>query len=211
MLLPRILRLAIVVAALATPLSAPVASADPCPNVQVLFARGTNEPVGMGFTGQAFADSLSAQLPGKTVAVSAVDYPATDDYLRSAAVGADDARAQIQSTIANCPATKLVLGGYSQGAAVTEMATSALPAAVADHVAAVALFGSPSSDFSRMLAGAPLPTLSPLYAPKTLDLCIPDDPICSSGMSVFAHMSYITSGLTNEAATFAASKIDPAR
>jgi cutinase len=192
-------------------MNTPAASADPCPNVQVVFARGTNEPVGTGFTGQAFADSLAAQLPGKTVAVSAVDYPASDDYLRSAAVGADDARAQIQNTVANCPATKLVLGGYSQGAAVTEMATSALPASVADHVAAIALFGSPSSDFSKMLAGAPLPTLSPLYTAKTLDLCIPDDPICSSGMSVFAHMSYITSGLTNEAATFAASKVDSAR
>ncbi len=196
--------------ALISPLSAPVASAEPCPNVQVVFARGTNEPVGMGFTGQAFASSLAAQLPGKTVVASAVDYPATDDYLRSAAVGADDARAQIQNTIANCPATKLVLGGYSQGAAVTEMATSTLPAPVADHVAAVALFGSPSSDFSRMLAGAPLPTLSPLYTAKTLDLCIPDDPICSPGMSVFAHMSYITTGLTNDAATFAANKVEQA-
>lgn len=215
MLSPGIFRIGVVglLAAGATlsALSAPVASADPCPNVQVVFARGTNEPVGMGFTGQAFADSLTAQLPGKTVAVSAVDYPATDDYLRSAAVGADDARAQIQNTVANCPATKLVLGGYSQGAAVTEMATSALPASVADHVAAVALFGRPSSDFSKMLAGAPLPTVPPLYTAKTLDLCIPDDPICSPGMSVFAHMSYITSGLTNEAATFAASKVDAAR
>ena len=198
----------VVAAALGSPFSAPSASADPCPNVQVLFARGTNEPVGMGFTGQAFANSLTAQLPGKTVAASAVDYPATDDYLRSAAVGADDARAQIQGAIANCPATKLVLGGYSQGAAVTEMATSALPASVADHVAAVALFGSPSSDFSKMLAGAPLPTMSPLYTAKTLDLCIPDDPICSPGMSVFAHMSYITSGLTNDAAAFAADKVE---
>lgn len=199
-----------VLVAFSSPLSAPVAAADPCPNVQVLFARGTNEPIGTGFTGEAFANSLTAQLPGKTVAVSAVDYPATDDYLRSAAVGADDARVQIQNTIAACPATKLVLGGYSQGAAVTEMATSAMPASVADHVAAVALFGSPSSDFSKMLAGAPLPTISPLYTAKTLDLCIPDDPICSPGMSVFAHLSYITSGLTNDAAAFAADKVQQA-
>lgn len=199
-----------VLVAFSSPLSAPVAAADPCPNVQVLFARGTNEPIGTGFTGEAFANSLTAQLPGKTVAVSAVDYPATDDYLRSAAVGADDARVQIQNTIAACPATKLVLGGYSQGAAVTEMATSAMPASVADHVAAVALFGSPSSDFSKMLAGAPLPTMSPLYTAKTLDLCIPDDPICSPGMSVFAHLSYITSGLTNDAAAFAADKVQQA-
>ena len=210
---PGILRIgavAVLATALTSPVNAPIASADPCPNVQVLFARGTNEPAGTGFTGQAFASSLTAQLPGKTVAVSAVDYPATDDYLRSAVVGADDARTQIQNTIAACPNTKLVLGGYSQGAAVTEMATSSLPPSVADHVAAVALFGSPASDFSRMLAGAPLPTLSPLYTAKALDLCIPDDPICSPGTSVFAHMSYITSGLTNDAAAFAADKVQQA-
>lgn len=209
MLSPGTLRLAIVVAALGSLLSTPVASADPCPNVQVLFARGTNEPFGMGFTGQAFADSLIAQLPDKTVAVSAVDYPASDDYLRSAALGSDNAVAQIQNTVASCPTTKLVLGGYSQGAAVTEMATSALAAPTADHVAAVVLFGKPSSDFSKMLVGgADLPTLNPLYTAKALDLCILDDPICSSGMSVFAHMSYLTSGLTNEAATFAAGKVN---
>ena len=196
-------------ALLSTPLGLPVATADPCPAVQVIYARGTNEPPGLGFVGQAFTDSLSAQLPGRSVAVYAVDYPASDDYLRSAAVGADDARAQIQGTVANCPATKLVLGGYSQGASVTELTTGQLPPQVADHVAAIALFGSPSSDFSKMLAGgATLPTVSPAYGPKTIDLCIPDDPICSAGANMMAHVSYVPAGMTNEAATFAATKVD---
>lgn len=192
-----------------TPLALPVAAADPCPAVQVIYARGTNEPPGLGFVGQAFTDSLTAQLPGRSVAVYAVDYPASDDYLRSAAVGADDAGAQIQAIVASCPATKLVLGGYSQGASVTELTTGALPPQVADHVAAIALFGSPSSDFSKMLAGgAALPTVSPVYSPKTIDLCIPDDPICSAGANMMAHVSYVPAGMTNEAATFAATKVD---
>ncbi len=196
-------------AALSAPLGAGVASADQCPDVQVIFARGTNEPVGLGFTGQVFADALTAKLPGKAVAVSPVNYPASDDYVRSAAVGADDDRAQIQSTVANCPDTDLVLGGYSQGAAVTELATSVLPPQVADRVVAVVLFGKPASEFSKMLAGgAELPTTEPRYVAKTLDLCIPDDPICSPGSNVIAHMSYITSGMTEQAATFAAGKID---
>lgn len=196
-------------ALLSTPLGLPVASADPCPAVQVVYARGTNEPPGLGFVGQAFTDSLSAQLPGQSVAVYAVNYPASDDYLRSAAAGSDDARAQIQGTVANCPATKLVLGGYSQGAAVTELATADLPPQVADQIAAIALFGSPSSDFSKMLVGgAELPTVSPVYGPKTIDLCIPGDPICSSGANMMAHVSYVPAGLTNEAATFAAAKVD---
>ena len=194
---------------LSMPLALPAASADPCPAVQVVYARGTNEPPGLGFVGQAFSDSLSAQLPGKSVAVYAVNYPASDDYLASAAVGADDARAQIQGIVASCPATKLVLGGYSQGASVTELATAQLPPQLADHVAAIALFGSPSSDFSKMLAGgAALPTISPVYGAKTIDLCISDDPICSAGANMMAHISYVPSGLTNEAATFAATKVD---
>jgi cutinase len=196
-------------AVLSSTLGVGVASADQCPDVQVIFARGTNEPVGLGFTGQIFANALTAKLPGKAVAVSPVNYPASDDYVRSAAVGADDDRAQIQSTVANCPDTDLVLGGYSQGAAVTELATSELPPKVVDHVAAVVLFGKPASEFSKMLAGgAALPTTGPLYVAKTLDLCIADDPICSPGSNVIAHMSYITSGMTEQAATFAAGKID---
>jgi len=175
----------------------------------VVFARGTNEPPGPGVVGQAFADSLGAQLPGRSVAVYAVDYPASDDYLRSASEGSDDVRAHVQTIVANCPNTSVVLGGYSQGAAVTELSTGELSPLAADRVAAVALFGSPSSDFSSMLAGgAPLPTVRPDYQTKTIDLCIPDDPICSAGANMIAHVSYVPSGMTNQAAMFAVEKLD---
>jgi cutinase len=195
---------------LSAPVSTPVATADQCADVEVVFARGTNEPPGLGFLGQVFADSLGAQLPGRSFAVYAVNYPASDDYLTSAAAGTDDASAHIENIVAGCPNTKIVLGGYSQGAAVTELSTSAMPPAVADHVAAVALFGRPSSAYSNSLVGgAPLPTISPLYAAKTIDLCIPDDPICSAGNNMMAHVSYIPSGLANQAATFAAERLGP--
>ncbi|MCB0939364.1 MAG: cutinase family protein [Mycobacterium sp.] len=190
-------------------LAAESAAATSCPDVQVVFARGTNEPPGVGIVGQAFADALSAQVGGRSVEVSAVNYPASDNYLSSAANGSDDARAQIQDIIASCPSTKLVLGGYSQGAAVTDMATAAMPPQTADRVAAVALFGTPSSAFSSMLAGGePLPTTSPAYAAKTIDLCMDGDPICSPGANMLAHVSYVLSGMTNQAASFAAAKID---
>ena len=35
----------------------PVASAQPCPDIEVVFARGTAEPPGVGGTGQAFVAS----------------------------------------------------------------------------------------------------------------------------------------------------------
>lgn len=197
-------------AALSTPLVS-TASADPCSDVAVVFARGTHQEPGLGNIGQAFVDSLTSQVGGRSVGVYAVNYPANDDYHNSATAGSDDASAHIQDTVASCPNTKIVLGGYSQGSTVIDLASQALPAPVAGHVAAVALFGEPSSGFSTMLwGGQPLPVISPLYVGKTISLCAPDDPICSSGGNIMSHMSYIDAGMVNQAATFAASKIGQA-
>jgi len=196
----------------ATVVSLPVATqaaAQPCSDVEVVFARGTKEPPGIGIVGQAFVDALSSQVGGRSVGVYAVNYPASDNYLSSAANGSDDARAHIQDVAAGCPNTKVVLGGYSQGAAVTDMATAAMPPQIADRVAAVALFGTPSSAFSSMLAGGEqLPTTSPAYAAKTINLCMDGDPICSPGANMLAHVSYVQSGMADQAASFAATKVD---
>ena len=193
---------------LSAPMVSPAASADPCSDVEVVFARGTHQDSGLADVGQSFVDSLTSQLGGRSVGVYAVNYPANDDYHNSATAGSNDASAHIQSTVASCPNTKIVLGGYSQGSTVIDLATQAMPAPVADHVAAVALFGEPSSGFSTMLwGGQPLPVISPLYAGKTISLCTPDDPICSPGGNIMAHVTYIQSGMTNQAATFAANRL----
>jgi cutinase len=195
-------------ALLSAPIVSPTASADACSNVAVVFARGTHQEPGLGDVGQSFVDSLTSQVGGRSVDVYAVNYPANDDYHNSATAGSNDASAHIQDTVASCPNTKIVLGGYSQGSTVIDLATTDMPAPVADHVAAVALFGEPSSGFSTMLwGGQPLPTISPLYAGKTISLCTPDDPICSAGGNIMAHVSYIQSGMTNQAATFAANHL----
>jgi cutinase len=195
-------------ALLGAPLVSPTASADPCSAVAVVFARGTHQEPGLGDVGQAFVNSLTSQLGGRSVDVYAVNYPANDDYHNSATAGANDASAHIQDIVASCPNTKIVLGGYSQGSTVIDLATADLPAPVADHVAAVALFGEPSSGFSSMLwGGQPLPTISPLYAGKTTSLCTPDDPICSPGGNIMSHVTYIQSGMTNQAAAFAAGRL----
>jgi cutinase len=183
------------------------ASAGPCPDVEVVFARGTNEPPGVGGVGQAFVDSLRSQLPGRSVGVYAVNYPATDDFVRSSLAGAGDAGAHVQSMVATCPNTRMVLGGYSQGAGVIDMTTNQVPPQVANHVAVVAVFGNPESTFARTLGGGRLPTISPLYQPKTIDLCVPNDPICSEGRNPTAHVRYVQSGMTNQAAAFAAGRL----
>ena len=147
-----------------------------------MFARGTFEPPGVGGTGEAFVDSLRSKLGSKSLDVYPVDYPASLDF-QTAADGVIDASNRVQAVAAECPDTKIVLGGFSQGAAVAGYLTAdsvpagfAMPAGltgpmppeVADHVAAVALFGKPSSGFLQMIANtAPPITVGHLYAGKT--------------------------------------------
>jgi cutinase len=218
------LLVAAVVTSGAALLSAPIlttpASAAPCPDVEVTFARGTGDPPGVGGVGQAFIDSLRSQVGGRSLGVYPVNYPASDDWPPSASAGAGDANAHVQYMVANCPNTKLVLGGYSQGAMVIDLITIAraslagfnaatLSADEADHVAAVAVFGNPTD----RLVG-PINEASPWYGAKAIDLCAPGDPICAAGGGlslpthddVFsaAHLSYQHSGMPSQAAAFVA-------
>jgi cutinase len=208
-----IARILVVVAVTASTLSftmraMPSASAQPCPDVEIVFARGTTEPPGVGGIGQAFVDSLRSQLGGRSLGVYAVNYPATRDFSNSATAGANDASAHVQSMAANCPNTRLVLGGYSQGAGVIDLATTALPPPVADRVAAAALFGGPRSSFADSLSPGPLPAVAPQFVAKTIDQCVPNDPICfEGGMDWGAHAAYIQTGKVSQAATFAADRL----
>ena len=203
-----------------SPVALPSAAAGPCSDVEVVFARGTFEAPGVGDTGQAFVDALRAKLGAKSVDVYPVNYPASLDFA-TAADGVIDASNKVRDVAASCPNTKMVLGGYSQGAAVIAYTTEdavptgyTLPAgvsgpmapAVADHVAAVALFGKPSSGFLQTIyTGAPPITVGHLYSAKTTDLCIPDDPICSpGGNDNAAHTLYAENGMAAQAADFAA-------
>src|SRR6478752_1136688 len=201
----------------------PTAAAEPCPDVQVIFARGTFEPAGVGVTGQAFVDALTGKLGGKSIDVYPVNYPASLDFA-TAADGVIDASNKIRDISTSCPNTQMVLGGYSQGAAVvaytTEDAvpngfalpagiTGPMPAEVAKHVAAVTLFGKPSSGFLQQIyTGAPPITVGQLYTAKTTDMCIPEDPICSpSGNDNGAHTLYAVNGMAVQTADFAARRV----
>jgi len=210
-------------ALLNAPILLPSASAAPCPDVEVTFARATNEPPGVGGVGNAFIDSLRSQVGGRSIGVYPVNYPATEDFAPSANAGATDANAHVQSMVASCPNTKLVLGGNSQGAMVIDLITIArgpiagfvpatLTADQADHVAAVAVFGNPTTRY----LGGPISEISPWYGAKAIDLCAPGDPICSPGPlalptheELFSpeHLSYVQSGMPSQAATFVASHL----
>jgi cutinase len=189
------------------------AAAAPCPDIEVVFARGSDQPPGVGAIGQGFVDSLRPQVGGRSLGVYAVNFPASGNELANAAsAGAKDASAHVEYMAANCPDTRMVLGGYSLGAAVIDLITAAgvppqgfipapMPPEVADHVAAVAVFGNPW----RRSLGA-LTAISPLYGAKAIDLCNPGDPVCSDGGDAKAHELYVP-GMVNQAATFVASRL----
>jgi hypothetical protein len=204
---------------------APAASADPCPDVEVVFARGSGEPAGVGGIGGLFVDALRGQIGGRSLGVYPVNYPASTDFSDpgfpvTVIDGIRDASAHIESMAANCPKTREVLGGYSQGAAVAGFVTSAaippgvptaavppvMPPEIANHVAAVTLFGTPSSQFLQKY-GAPTIAIGPLYQPKTLELCAPGDGICGNGDDPVAHVAYGVNGMTGQAANYAASHL----
>jgi hypothetical protein len=207
----------------------PIAAAQPCPDVEAVFARGTGEPAGVGGIGEPFVDELRTAIGPKSLNVYPVNYEASGnfsdriEFAQSFLDGVKDAGSHIEATAANCPKTRIVLGGYSQGAAVAGAVTSAsvpagvpaeylpfmpkpMPPEIANHVAAVTLFGKPSQAWLQNY-GAPLIVVGPLYAPKTDDLCADGDTICNGdpgGLPSFAHSSYPVNGMTAQAAGYAA-------
>jgi len=202
----------------------PSASAQRCPDTEVVFARGTGEDPGVGPTGQAFVDGLRSRLGNKSMDVYPVNYPASDQW-STGLDGIRDADSHIVSMAGSCPNTKMVLGGYSQGAAVMGFVTSpAVPDSIPDdvdraslpkpldpnvasHVAAVVLFGSPNVRAMEFL-GQPQVVIGPQYQSKTIQVCAVEDPICSDGMNFAAHNTYADDGsVISKGVDFAASRL----
>ncbi|UXA04762.1 cutinase family protein [Mycobacterium sp. SMC-2] len=192
----------------------PSAAAANCPPVQVVFARGRMESPGPGALGNAFISALRSKV-NKNIGVYAVNYPADTEV----AQGANDMSRHVQDMITNCPNTRLVLGGYSLGAAVTDVVLAApisafgfnspLPPGADQHIAAVALFGNGSQWVG------PITNFSPIYNDRTIELCHGADPICNPAdpntwkANWPQHLagSYIAAGMANQAADFVAGKL----
>ena len=209
---------ALLIAPVPSASAVPSASNGSCPDVEVVFARGTDEPPGVGEVGQAFVDSLRPKIGPKSMGVYAVDYPATMDFPRAMS-GINDASSHVEQMATSCPNTKMVLGGYSQGAAIMGFVTSAaipegapkdaprpMPTDVANHVAAVTLFSTPSDQFMSMV-GQPGIVIGPAYVAKTTQLCASGDTICSSGGNWAVHDHYATDPTIEQGAAFAAGRI----
>ncbi len=192
----------------------PSASAAECPYAELVFARGRLEPAGAGQIGTALANALRSKT-GKDIRLYAVNYPADSEI----DIGANDMSRRIQNTIATCPSTRLVLGGYSLGAAVTDVVLAVpvsvftfknpLPDSAQQHITAVALFGN---GFQWV---GPITAFNALYRDRTIELCHGDDPICNptdpnnweSYWPDHLAAAYIKAGTVNQAADFVAGRL----
>lgn len=192
----------------------PSAGAQSCPQAEVIFARGRLESPGVGILGNAFINALRSK-SNKNIGVYAVKYDA-DSAIDD---GANDMSGHIQYMMGNCPDTRLVLGGYSLGAAVTDVVLalpfdffgfkSPLPPGADRHIAAVALFGN------GIAWVGPITNFNPLYSDRTIELCHGADPICNPADPNTwednwpAHLAnaYIGAGMANQAADFVAGRI----
>jgi cutinase len=115
---------------------------------------------------------------------------------------------------AQCPSTMFVIGGYSQGASVTDIAMgiqtvlgvgTTIPAALAARILAVVVFGNP-----LRLTGQTIAAASPLYGAKADEFCNLGDPVCGNGVNIAAHLAYGTNGDAAQGAQFAFSRVNAA-
>jgi cutinase len=194
--------------------STPVATAAACPAVEVIFARGRLESPGAGVIGNAFVSALRSRVR-QNVGVYAVKYPADNQV----DIGANDISQRVIYNINNCPNTRLVLGGYSLGAAATDMVLALpipimgfktlLPPDAGSHIAAVALFGNGTQWLG------PITNFSPEYRDRTIELCHGADPICNpadpdtweANWPDHLAAAYQKAGMIDQAADFVASKL----
>jgi cutinase len=180
-----------------------------CPDVDVVFARGTGEQAGLASVGHPFVDALGAGLPGKTVMYYAVNFEAHWAQASTVA-GANDMENHVTTVAAQCPNTKFVLGGYSQGAAVVDVTLGLGPVLGPAYAAAGLIWppalgyttglgtliaaqpGLPDSLAGRIAAvvtwGNPIhwanqsiATASSVYGQMSDDFCNGQDPVCANG------------------------------
>lgn len=195
--------------------SSPTARAAGCPDVDVSFARGTNDSPGLGDVGKAVTDEIVERLPGKSVDIYAVNYPASFDWVR-AGDGANDMSFHVQEVARNCPNTQFVLGGFSQGAAVVDVLfgkngtgltfNNPLPADLEKRVPAIVLIGNPKN---WQVAGMNLDLeIRDDLRSKVIDICNPGDGICDpAGGGLGPHMQYKSDGSAYRAADFVVGRL----
>ncbi|EPS45947.1 hypothetical protein H072_12 [Dactylellina haptotyla CBS 200.50] len=139
-----------------------------CKKYTLIFARGTAEPAGnLGSVGAPFAAALEDVL-GDDLAVQGVAYAAS---IQGAISGDPVGNKAMAAWVAKaCGSTKIILGGYSQGAQLTHGAVRLMSASDAKKIDAIVTFGDPKKGkaYKKKALNA-----------KTKTYCHAGDTICS--------------------------------
>ncbi|KAF4963809.1 hypothetical protein FSARC_8169 [Fusarium sarcochroum] len=177
----------------------------------VIAVRGSNEPQGPGLIGE-IANRVIERIPGSDM--ESLVYPALyEPYIESQTEGVAAMTQLVRDYAKQCPDTRTVILGFSQGAHVTMdvmcgtssdgfPSTMPQPAYVHEQVAAIILLGDPS-----LTEGQPFHVGSsqgsgifPRRRPdgchgivdKTVSICDAGDPFCEAGGHDLAvHMGYV--------------------
>ncbi|KAM7189869.1 putative cutinase [Rhypophila sp. PSN 637] len=175
-----------------------------CPPVIMLFARGSTEVGNMGTVcGPPTGTGLKDIFGRDTVAVEGVEYAAllSTNFLPGGAdlLGIREMKRLIERANTRCPGSKLVVGGYSQGAALTHRAVEDLPQAQKDQIVAAFTFG----DTQNQQDNGQIPNFP---REKTLIICNVGDLVCSGTLTLLApHFTY--GSRADEAVAFIAGRL----
>ncbi|KAH9900300.1 cutinase-domain-containing protein [Xylariomycetidae sp. FL2044] len=161
-----------------------------CRDVIFIFARGSGEPGNLGYeVGPGVSNGLKSQYGDSNVATEGVDYAAAFDTNVAAGGTSDTAGIQemhdlLSDAASKCPDSKIVAGGYSQGAALTHRAIEDLPDSVKDAIVGAVTFG----DTQNQQDGGRIPNFP---TEKTLVICNDGDLVCSGSLTITAaHLDY---------------------
>ncbi|KAL1866040.1 hypothetical protein Daus18300_006941 [Diaporthe australafricana] len=174
-----------------------------CRAVTLIYARGTTQSGNIGAAGDVgplMMNNLSTIIGASNLAVQGVTYAAD---IFGFLAGGDAAGSQTMADLATrantqCPSTKIVLSGYSQGGQLVHNAANLLKSnqAVVNQVAAVLIYGDPND-------GDPVGSIP---SSKVKIICHDGDNICQGGILVLPpHTNYQIDA--NAGAQFIASKV----
>ncbi|KAK6586925.1 hypothetical protein PZA11_000215 [Diplocarpon coronariae] len=155
-----------------------------CKQHTVIFARGTTAPGNVGDSaGPPFFQAIESLVGTGNLAVQGVNYDASiEGFLQGGdPQGGVTAVSIIEQAFTQCPDTKLVFSGYSQGAQIVHNAAKDLSAATTAKISSVVTFGDPYN-------GTAVGTVP---ASRTLIICHNGDNICEGGILIGpAHGNY---------------------
>jgi len=156
----------------------------PCLPLTIVYARGTNSPGNVGDQpGPQLFQAIANLIDVSNLAVQGVDYPGNIfGYLEGGDQDGSDKLASLAAqAVSQCPDTKLVLSGYSQGGQLVHNGANQFSADTAAFVSSVVIFGDPFN-------GTAVGTVDPS---KVLIFCHPGDDICLNGISITEeHLNY---------------------